>query len=203
MDPFTTLSNHPWKIVWWFKINHLIWPKFVHCCPQRTDFSPLHVSGQQSLDLRSPVLCHSLIEGLALSQFSWQCTQVVMWSLPCNTLFNSSPVIVSVSVISPSKLKWIPVLLKISYSSTLGNVEMLLSLVKKNAGLCSQQQMSWTWLSLFIIMSALVVQSLQENNGAPSQRYLSRSCWYPQSHVKWDIFIYSFWIGSNSQYTNV
>ena len=38
-----------------------IWSLCVHCCPRRNVLSPLDISGQQSLDLRS---CHSLTEGL-------------------------------------------------------------------------------------------------------------------------------------------
>ena len=45
MDSFTPLTNH------WFPSRCL------HCCPQRNDFSPLYVHGQQSLDLRSWPSC--------------------------------------------------------------------------------------------------------------------------------------------------
>ena len=48
---------HRWTNLLLFPTICLLWPRCLHCCPQRNDFSPSDLSGQQSLDLRSWPSC--------------------------------------------------------------------------------------------------------------------------------------------------
>ena len=48
---------HGCTVLLLFKTICLLWPRFLHFCRQRHDFSPPDVSGQQRLDLRSWPSC--------------------------------------------------------------------------------------------------------------------------------------------------
>ena len=48
---------HTWIILLLFQTICLLWPRCLHCCPQRNYLSPSDVSGPQSLDLKSWPSC--------------------------------------------------------------------------------------------------------------------------------------------------
>ena len=54
-----------WSILLHFQTVCLLWPRCLQCCPQRDDFSPSDVSGQQCHDLEElALLCYSIMKKL-------------------------------------------------------------------------------------------------------------------------------------------